>query len=180
LIAQQAEEFEHQQKDAERRLLIITSSNSADEATRRLEGPLEKLRRVELAKQYVEMLEDVDKLVVDARRHLPQSPKDALRPYTQLKELSISLHRKQELAELMGTHLVDHVERTTDQLWVEMKKIMTDEFEYVTIVIDLRGILTRLGQYSRNRSGQKRSASLVRSGKSNLFFLCTVSHLNGR
>jgi len=46
-----------------------------------------------------------------------------------LKELSISLHQKQDIAEGAGIHLVSHVERTTDQLWLTMKKIMTDEFE---------------------------------------------------
>jgi len=109
--------------------MIVTSSDSAEEATRRLKGPLEKLRRVELARHYVELLKEVDELVVDARSHLPQSPKDALQSYTRLKELSISLHQKQDIAEGAGIHLVSHVERTTDQLWLTMKKIMTDEFE---------------------------------------------------
>ena len=109
--------------------MIVTSSDSVEEATRRLKGPLEKLRRVELARQYVELLQEVHALVSDARSHLPQSPKDALRPYTQLKELAIALQQKQDFAEGAGVHLVNHVETTTERLWVEMKKIMTDEFE---------------------------------------------------
>lgn len=128
-IRKKADEFSRHETDVQRRLAIITSSESVKEATKLLQGPLEQLRRVELAKLYVELLEDVDNLAVDARKYLPQSPKDALRPYTQLKELAISLRRLQDVAEGAGVHLVTHVEETTERLWTDMKKIMTDEFE---------------------------------------------------
>ena len=60
---------------------------------------MEKLRRVELARSYVEMLKEVDGLTKEARSHLPANPKEALKPYTKLKELAISLQQLQEPAE---------------------------------------------------------------------------------
>ena len=124
-----AQEFERQQSDVQRRIMLVTSSDNVDEATRRLNGPMDKLRKVDLAKQYVELLKEVNDLVSDTRSHLPGNPKEALKPYDQLKSLTITLRQKQENAEGAGIHLVNHVDQTTTRLWAEMKKIMTDEFQ---------------------------------------------------
>ncbi len=67
----------------------------------------------------------------EAREHLPASPKEALKPYTQLKQLAISLEQLQEPAEGGAVHLVNYVQNTSTSLWAEMKKIMSDEFEGV-------------------------------------------------
>jgi hypothetical protein len=92
---------------------------------------MEKLRRIELARYYVELMKEVDDLTKDARQHLPTNPKEALKPYTQLKELAISLQNLQEPAEGAAIHLITHVQKTSDRLWIEMKRIMSDEFESV-------------------------------------------------
>jgi len=131
MMLEQAREFERQQSDVHRRLMIVTSSDTPEEAVRLLKGPMERLRRVDLAKQYIELLKEVDDLTIDAQRHLPQNPKEALKPYTQLKELAIRLRELQEPAEGAAVHLVNHVERTSTQLWNKMTKQMTDEFEAV-------------------------------------------------
>jgi hypothetical protein len=93
--------------------MIITSSDSPEDATERLKGPMEKLRRVELATLYVELLKEVDELTVEARNHLPAEPKEALKPYTRLKELAITLRQLQEPAEGAAVHLVQYVEDTS-------------------------------------------------------------------
>lgn len=109
----------------------VTLAETPAEAASRLKQPMEKLRRVELARSYVELLKEVDDLTKDARSHLPAEPKEALKPYTQLKELSISMGQLQDQAEGAAVHLVTHVQTTTERLWVQMKKIMSDEFESV-------------------------------------------------
>lgn len=111
--------------------MSVTSSSTPEEAATRMKGPMEKLRRVELARTYVEMLKDVEQLRNEARNHLPARPKEALKPYTQLKELSISLDQLQEEAEGAAVHLVSHVRTTTEKLWIEMKNIMSAQFETV-------------------------------------------------
>ncbi|RDL31891.1 RINT-1 family protein-like protein [Venustampulla echinocandica] len=131
LMLAQTKEFERQQDSVQNRLMIVTQSDTPEEATQRLKGPMEKLRRVELARSYVELLKDVDNLTKEARRNLPANPKEALKPYIQLKELAISLAQLQEPAEGAAVHLVNHVQNTSTRLWVEMKKIMADEFESI-------------------------------------------------
>ncbi|KAF4630599.1 hypothetical protein G7Y89_g7538 [Cudoniella acicularis] len=131
LMLEQTQEFERQQDSVQKRLMIVTNSDTPEEATRRLKGPLEKLRRVELARSYVELLKDVNDLTKEARRNLPENPKAALKPYIQVKELALSLAQLQGPAEGAAVHLVNHVQNTSEKLWGDMKKIMTDEFESI-------------------------------------------------
>ena len=108
--------------------MIVTSSKTPEEAIERLKGPMEKLRRVEIARDYVGLLQEVDDLTVDAQQHLPQNPREALKPYTQLKELAWKVQQLQGPAEGAATHLVNHIQTVSTQLWVSMTKIMTDDF----------------------------------------------------
>lgn len=128
---EQTTRFEEQHASIQDRLRIITSSNSPEEATELLKEPMKKLRRVELATLYVELLKEVEELTVEARQHLPADPKEALVPYTRLKEIAITLRQLQEPAEGAAVHLVKYVEDTSTSLWIQMKKIMSDEFEAV-------------------------------------------------
>lgn len=130
-VLQRTQEYKQHYDHVQTRLLSVTSSSTPEEAANKMRGPMEKLRRVELARSYVEMLKDVDQLRNEAKKNLPARPKEALKPYTQLKELSLSLNQLQEEAEGAGIHLVSHVRTTTEKLWIEMKNIMSAEFETV-------------------------------------------------
>jgi hypothetical protein len=130
-MLQQAQEFERQQASVQERLMIVTSSDTPEEPTRRLRGPLEKLRKLALAEAYVETLEHIEILKDNARGFLPQHPKEALKPYTQLKELAIQLQQLQEPAEGAAIHLTTYAQKASMDLWVEMKGIMSDEFESI-------------------------------------------------
>jgi RAD50-interacting protein 1 len=131
LILQQTQAFRTQQESIDKRLAIVAASDAPDEAAQRLRGPMEKLRKLDLAKAYVELLKEVDDLTAEARRHLPNDPKLALKPYARLKQLSISLQQLQEPAEGAGVHIVKYVDDRAICLWEEMKKMMSDEFEAV-------------------------------------------------
>lgn len=131
LMMEQSQEFERGYTNVLDRLKIVTSSETPEEAKRRFEKPLEKLRKLELAQAYVKLLEEAESLKKEAKSYLPGSPKEALKPYTKLKEIAMILPELQEGAEGSGVHLVKFIQETTDNLWVEMKKIMLDEFEAV-------------------------------------------------
>ncbi|CAG8972621.1 hypothetical protein HYALB_00005390 [Hymenoscyphus albidus] len=139
-MLEQTKQFKIQQKSVQKRLKIVTNSDSPEEATKFLKGPMERLRRVELAAAYVQLLKDVDDLINDARSHLPAEPKEALKSYVQLKELSISLIQLQEEAEGAAVHLVGYVQKAVEGLWAEMQKIMTDEFEAILKKAEWPGI----------------------------------------
>jgi RAD50-interacting protein 1 len=131
LVLQQVQSFQAQQESVDRRLKIVTASDAPDEAVQRFKGPMEKLRRLELAQSYVELLKEVDDLTAEARKSLPHDPKGGLKPYARLKQLSVSLRSLQEPAEGAAVHVVTYVDKRVSSLWEEMKKIMSDEFEAV-------------------------------------------------
>lgn len=128
LIQERIAEFRALQDSIDERVQATAASDAPSEAIARLQRPMQKLKAVELARKYLVLLQDVEKLRKEAKVHLPGSPKAALEPYAQLKELALKLRGLPGSEEL---HLVDHVEAVTESLWAEMKKIMSDELEAV-------------------------------------------------
>ncbi|KAG4437008.1 hypothetical protein IFR05_007512 [Cadophora sp. M221] len=131
LMLEQSQAFEREYLNVHNRLKIVTSSDTPEEAKRRFEKPMEKLRKVELAQSYVALLREAEALKDEAKSYLPGNPKEALKPYTILKERAMVLPELQDVAEGAGVHLVKFIQETSDELWVEMKKIMLGEFEAV-------------------------------------------------
>ncbi|KAK3346774.1 TIP-1 family-domain-containing protein [Lasiosphaeria hispida] len=132
-LARQIDDFQKLQHSIDVRLQIVAASDAPDEAIRRLEQPMKKLHRVDLAHRYLLLLHDVENLRQSARASLPQSPKAALEPYTKLKQLSLRLKKLQDPADGAAVHLVTYVESVTKTLWDEMKKTMWDELEAVVV-----------------------------------------------
>jgi hypothetical protein len=109
----------------------VTASDAPEEAVRRFEGPIEKLRRLDLAHYYVELLQEVDKLSNEAQSHLPAYPSESLKPYAKLRQLSLSLQNLQDRAEGAAGHIVTYVDRRADALWQTMQQIMVDDFDSI-------------------------------------------------
>ncbi|KAL7797217.1 TIP-1 family domain-containing protein [Trichoderma ceciliae] len=121
-------EFNELQESIDRRVQIAAASDAPSEAIARLHKPMKQLQTVQLAQEYFMLLQGAERLRKEARSHLPGSPKEALEPYAHLKELVIRLRSLPGNDDL---HLVDHVEKTTEHLWDEMKQIMSTELETV-------------------------------------------------
>lgn len=122
------DEFQKLQDSIDVRVQIAAVSDAPNQAIARLQKPMKKLQTVELAQKYLALLQDVDKYRLEARSHLPQSPKAALEPYIKLKQMS------NKLRDLQGDealHLVDYVGKVTESLWNEMKETMSAELEVV-------------------------------------------------
>ncbi|KAI2465961.1 TIP-1 family-domain-containing protein [Annulohypoxylon bovei var. microspora] len=130
-LSKSIEEFYQLQESIDVRMKIVAESTAPDEAIRRLEQPMKQLHKVELAYQYVSLLQDVENLRLEARSHLPQNPKAALQSYSRLKKLSMRLRELQRAADEAATHLVNYVEKITEDLWEEMKNTMSKELENV-------------------------------------------------
>ncbi|CAJ2509430.1 Uu.00g144560.m01.CDS01 [Anthostomella pinea] len=130
-LARSISEFERLQQSIDARQRIVMGSTAPDEAIRRLDRPMKQLHKLELAYQYVSLLQDVENMRLEARSHLPQSPKAALESYTRLKQLTMRLRELQCAADEAATHLVNYVERVTENLWDEMKSTMSREMESI-------------------------------------------------
>jgi chromosome segregation ATPase len=61
-LQQRADAFRHEQADIDRRLMVITASETSDDAVPRFEAVLDTLQRLDVAHGYVELLSEVDVL----------------------------------------------------------------------------------------------------------------------
>ena len=59
---QKAHDFQKEQASIDKRLLVATQSETSDEAAQTFAASLEKLRKLEVAAGYVELLKEVDAL----------------------------------------------------------------------------------------------------------------------
>lgn len=123
-------EFQELQDSIDVRVRIAAESDAPSEAIARLQAPMQKLQTVELTQRYLTLLQDAERLQAEARSHLPGSPKAALEPYTQLKEMAMKMRNAPGSNEL---HLVEHVESAAQSLWNEMKQTMYAELEAVLV-----------------------------------------------
>ena len=146
-MLQQAQAFQKQQADIDRRLLIVTQSETSDDAVHKFDASMEKLRRLEIAQGYVDLLTEVDRLgyvhrissnrlnhwefhhSTEARNNFRASPQAALQPYLRLQRLANALKQAQPAAEDAAPHLVDHVENSTSNIWKQMKDAFASDFE---------------------------------------------------
>lgn len=122
------DEFNALQASIDERVHIAAASDAPSEAIARLQRPMQKLKAVDMAQRYLIMLQDVENLRKEARSHLPDSPKAALEPYSQLKQLAMRLRSLPGSEDL---HLVEHVEKVAETLWDEMKETMSVEMDAI-------------------------------------------------
>ncbi|KAI4260005.1 MAG: hypothetical protein LQ352_000501 [Teloschistes flavicans] len=128
-VLQKARAFKKQQADVDRRLLIVTRSETSDDAVQKFDEDVKDLQRLEVARSYIELLAEVEQLSTEARRNFKTSPQAALEPYLGLQKLAIALKEAQPAAEDAAPHLVDHVDQTAQGLWKQMKDAFGGDFE---------------------------------------------------
>lgn len=133
-VLQKIATFEELQQSIDRRIVLAAQTEDLDDAAKRMRIPMEKMRRVDLAKSYLHLLEDVEELADEARGYLPARPKEALKAYVKLQQLSIDVYKLEHAAEIGGMHLGGHIEKSAKNLWLGMEKIMSDDFESILSV----------------------------------------------
>lgn len=131
MLIKQTTKFEAAQASINNRIAIVTASDAPDEAVEALRKPMESLRKLELGHLYIELLQEVEDLTVQARKPLPGNPKEALIPYTRLREISRALTAVQKTTDGAAAHLVDFVDGRAASLWADMQHIMSEQFRAV-------------------------------------------------
>lgn len=100
----------------DRRLLVVTQSETSDDAVRKFESSMEKLRKLDVAAGYVELLQSVDRLRTECTSQLGKSDEAAMEPYGKLRHLVTSLRPLQDAAEGAAPHLLDYIARQAEDL----------------------------------------------------------------
>ena len=128
-LRERARNHKSQQADIDRRLFIVTQSETSDGAVQTFDSSMENLRKLDVAQGYIELLTEVENLSSEARRNFRKSPKAALQPYLRLQNLVNALKEAQPAAEDAAPHLIDHVDQTARTLWKQMKETFASDFE---------------------------------------------------
>ena len=61
-LYQRAKTFQSQQNDVDRRLMIVTQSETSDNAVQKFDHSMESLRKLDVAQEYMELLTEVENL----------------------------------------------------------------------------------------------------------------------
>ncbi|KAF2868876.1 RINT-1 family protein-like protein [Massariosphaeria phaeospora] len=130
-LQQQGRAFRTAQADIDRRMLVVTASETSDDAVPRFEAVLDTLHRLDVATAYVELLADVDVLSKDAQSQLQTSNEAALGPYKQLRALHSRMTVLQDDAEGAAPQLLHHVDEITHALRSQILAAFSSHLEQV-------------------------------------------------
>lgn len=128
-IREKAESFQSEQSDIDTRLLIVTQSETSDEAVQKFEASMERLRKLDVAAEYVELLQEVETLEEQCVDLLGKTPDAALEPYYRLQRLVTSLQPLQEAAEGAAPHLLDHIMKQVNGLRQTIQKSFAEDLD---------------------------------------------------
>ncbi|KAK4497012.1 hypothetical protein PRZ48_011461 [Zasmidium cellare] len=128
-IKSKAEGFQKEQEDIDHRLLIVTRSDTSDEAVQKFDASMARLRKLDITAGYVELLKEVEARRAECTSKLGKDDDAALEPYKRLQHLVASLTSLQEAAEGAAPHLVDHVAASVQELRETIQKSFSDNLE---------------------------------------------------
>ncbi|KAF2024688.1 hypothetical protein EK21DRAFT_78124 [Setomelanomma holmii] len=133
-LQHKAHAFRRQQADIDQRLLVITASDTSEEAVPRFEASLDQLHRLDVASGYVALLSEVDALrqsSKQAQTQLSTSSEAALAPYKQLRSLTTRLASLRDEAEGAAPQLLHHVNTITNSLRTKILDAFSSDLERV-------------------------------------------------
>ncbi|EEA27470.1 hypothetical protein EYB25_001535 [Talaromyces marneffei] len=130
-VRKQVETFNQEQADIDRRLMIITQSETSDDAVRIFESSMQKLQRLDVAKGYLSQLQEIEALSKNALEYVDSAPASAIPPYKTLRNISTSLQAAQIAAEGAAPHLVDHAERLANSVKNQLQDRLSGRLQNV-------------------------------------------------
>ncbi|EMD00111.1 hypothetical protein BAUCODRAFT_365546 [Baudoinia panamericana UAMH 10762] len=128
-VRQLGSQFQKEQAGVDHRLLMVTQSETSDEAVRKFEASWEKLRKLDIAAGYVELLKEVDVLEKESTDQLGKSDEAALAPYRRLQHLVTSLQPLHEAAENAAPQLLHHIEQRVRVLRGTIRQSFAQDLE---------------------------------------------------
>ncbi|KAH0026814.1 hypothetical protein KCU78_g4225, partial [Aureobasidium melanogenum] len=128
-VKEKSAAFQRDQQDLDRRLQVVTQSDTSDDALRKFETSMERLRKLDMASGYAEMLQEVDTLRQEINEQLGKSDKAALTAYKRLSALATGLQPLSDAAEGAAPHLIVHVLRTAHSARTQIEQSLAAGFE---------------------------------------------------
>ena len=92
---------------------------------------MERLRKLDLASGYTEMLQEVETLRLECNEQLGKSDEAVLTAYKRLSALAAGLQPLSEAAEGAAPHLIVHVMRTAYTLRTQIEQAFAADFQII-------------------------------------------------
>lgn len=127
--ARKAQAFRAQQDEIDKRMLVVTRSETSDDAAHKFDSAMEQLRRLDIANGYVGILETVEKLKGDAQAQLKDQPDSALDAHARLQMYAEQLKTLHCDAEEAAPHLIDHVAKQANEVRASLAESLSKDFE---------------------------------------------------
>jgi RAD50-interacting protein 1 len=123
------------QANIDNTVMTMTQSETSEDASRAFNASMSKLRKLEVASGYIDLLQEVDKLGEEARSSFQTSPSAALPPYVRMRSLLLAVRTAHNDSEDAAPHLMNQVARHTTALYDDIERQFKD---------DLRKTLTQM------------------------------------
>lgn len=122
---------EQKQTDIIRRLQSITVSEVSDDAVQKLDVPMQKQRRIEVAIGYMKTLQELETLDTSARTNLGENPAMSIHAYKSLSTYLTQLEKLRPLTDDGAPHLFDHFQTTCRTLYTDLKNVLDTRLRQV-------------------------------------------------
>lgn len=132
-IQRKGREFQDAQADIDRRLLMVTQSETSDDAVQKFEESMSRLLKLEVASEYMSLLEEVDALRLECVSRLGKDDDAALIAYQRLQQLAASLKPLQDAAEGAAPQLLHHINATVLDLRQTVRTAFSKNLEQMLV-----------------------------------------------
>ncbi|EXJ83537.1 hypothetical protein A1O1_07160 [Capronia coronata CBS 617.96] len=119
-----AEAFQSQRADLDERLKSLARSDASDDATKKIETRMGKVRNLEIAQGYLELVQQLNTLRDQARKNLSEHPDVSLQAYLRLRKLFDHLRDAQPAAEGAAPQLLYMFEQQSGELYAQVKAVL--------------------------------------------------------
>ncbi|EXJ87247.1 hypothetical protein A1O3_04206 [Capronia epimyces CBS 606.96] len=119
-----AEAFQSQRGDLEQRLRDIAQSDAGDDATKKIEARMSKVRNLQIAQGYLELVQQLYTLRDQTKQNLSQRPATSLQAYLHFRRLSDHLQDAQLAAEGAAPQLLYMFEQQSQELYAQVKDVL--------------------------------------------------------
>ena len=131
ILKDRALKHQKDQADLTRTIQILIQSEVSDDAIRKLDEPMQKLRNIEIAEEYVRTLQHAEGLNHQVENNLESNPEDAVQSCQALQNLVRQMEVAQTAAEGAAPHLLDQLRSASQETYQNLKAQLTSKLSKV-------------------------------------------------
>ncbi|EXJ66361.1 uncharacterized protein A1O5_10513 [Cladophialophora psammophila CBS 110553] len=154
-LREKAEAFKREDADLDQRLRYLAQSNVSDDAAQKVEARMSKVRSLEVAQGYLEVVQHMDTLNNRAKQNLVAHPDISVKAYIRLRDIWKHIQDAQPAAEGAAPQLAYLLEQQSQQLYASIKKSLEGNLRDTLAQMNWPGKELKLSDNVRERWEQE-------------------------